>query len=153
MSETDPQDDLAVTLPENLGLIGEDLAARYLERKGYQLVISNFRVPIGRNRKGVQVTGEIDLIALDGDVLCFTEVKSRSSEEIKSGLAAVDLRKQRQIIRAARVYRRIFKLEGIDFRYDVVTIVKKADGPAKIELTRGFWNEMKFQKRAWSDEF
>jgi putative endonuclease len=136
-----------------LGRHGEELAARFLERKGYQLVISNFRVPIGRNRKGVQITGEIDLIAMDGDVLCFTEIKSRTSEEIKSALAAVDLRKQRQIIRTARVYRRIFKLEEIDFRYDVVTIVKKGDGPARIELTRGFWNETKFQKRAWSDEF
>lgn len=137
----------------DFGRFGEDLAAGYLERRGFRLVMANFRVPIGRNRKGVQVTGEIDLIALDGDILCFTEVKTRSSEEFTPALTAVDLRKQRQIIRAARVYRRIFRIEGTEFRYDVITIVKRADGPAKIELTRGFWTEAKFQKRAWSDEF
>lgn len=153
MSKTVPLNIQEASPPVDLGRHGEDMAARYLEKKGYQLVIANFRVPIGRNRVGVQVTGEIDLIALDGDVLCFIEVKSRSSEEIKSALAAVDLRKQRQIIRASRVYRRIFGIKDVEFRYDAVTIVKKPGESTKIELTRGFWSEAKFQKRAWSDEF
>jgi putative endonuclease len=139
--------------PKALGRHGEDLAARYLERRGFRLVAANFRVPIGRSRVGVQVTGEIDLIALDGDTLCFIEIKSRSSEEIKSALAAVDLRKQRQIIRAARVYKRIFRIDDVEFRYDVVTIVKDAGALPKIELIRGLWTEAKFRKRAWSDEF
>jgi len=135
------------------GRSGEELAARFLERKGYRLVVSNFRVPVGRNRKGVQVTGEIDIIALDGDELCFIEVKSRSSEEFAPAIAAVNLRKQRQIIRAARAYRRIFNISGVEFRYDVVTIVKDKDDPAKIELTRGLWTEAKFRKRSWDGEF
>jgi putative endonuclease len=135
------------------GRIGEELAARYLERKGYRLVVSNFRVPVGRNRVGTQVTGEIDIIALEGEVLCFIEVKTRSSEEFEPAISAVNLRKQRQIIRAARAYRRIFNITGIEYRYDVVTIVKDADGPAKVELTRGLWTEAKFRKRSWNREF
>ena len=86
-----------------IGKTGEEMAARFLLKNGYDLVVSNFKVPIGRNRKGVQVSGEIDIIALDGEVLCFVEVKTRSSDEFSTPLSAVDLRKQRQITRTARV--------------------------------------------------
>jgi putative endonuclease len=147
------QDTLSKDIRSDLGREGEDLAAHFLERKGYRLVVSNFRVPIGRNRKGVQVTGEIDLVALDGGVLCFTEVKARSSEDFTPAISAIDVRKQRQIVRAARAYRRIFDLTGIDYRYDVITVVKAGGEAARIEHIRGFWTEEKFRKRAWSDEF
>ena len=63
------------------------------------------------------------MIALDEDFLCFVEVKTRSSDEFASPLAAVDLRKQRQIIRTAKIYRKIFRINEIKFRYDVVTII------------------------------
>ena len=136
-----------------VGQIGEELAARFLERNGYRLVLANYKVPVGRNRLGVSVTGEIDLIALDEDVLCFIEVKTRSSDQFASPLAAVDLRKQRQIIRTARVYRKIFRLNNIKFRYDVVSIVLVEKSRPKIELFKAFWNENKFRKRYWTDEF
>lgn len=132
-----------------LGSLGERLAAEHLKRSGYRLVISNFTVPIGRNTNQAQVTGEIDLIALDGDVLCFVEVKTRSSEEFAGPLSAVDLRKQRQIIRAARVYRRIFGIKDVRHRYDVVTIVMKPGETPLIETVEGFWSESKFRKKAW----
>ena len=134
-----------------VGQIGEELAARFLERKGYRLVMVNFKVPVGRNRLGVSVTGEIDLIALDEDVLCFVEVKTRSSDEFASPLAAVDLRKQRQIIRTAKVYRKIFRISEIKFRYDVVSIVLIENSRPKIELFEGFWTEEKFRKKFWTD--
>ncbi|MGE3466032.1 MAG: YraN family protein [Pyrinomonadaceae bacterium] len=60
-----------------LGERGEGLAAEYLIDNGYRLVVSNFKVPVGRNRRGAQVTGEIDIVALDGETLCFIEVKTR----------------------------------------------------------------------------
>ncbi|MCA1623381.1 MAG: YraN family protein [Acidobacteria bacterium] len=136
-----------------VGQIGEDLAARFLRRNGYRLVLANFKVPIGRNNRGAQVTGEIDLIAFDEDALCFIEVKTRSSDEFASPLAAVNLRKQRQIIRTARAYRKIFRLNNIKFRYDVVSIVLVKDARPKIELFKGFWTESKFRKKFWKDEF
>jgi len=136
-----------------VGQIGEELAARFLEKKGYRLVCANYKVPIGRNQRGATVTGEIDLIALDEDVLCFVEVKTRSSDDFASPLAAVDLRKQRQIIRTAKVYRKIFRLNDIKFRYDVVSIVLVENSRPKIELFKGFWNENKFRKKSWTDEF
>ena len=136
-----------------IGKTGEDLAARFLVKNGYRLVLSNFKVPIGRNRRGVQISGEIDLIALDENFLCFIEVKTRSSDEFASPLAAVDLRKQRQIIRTARVYRKIFQLQNIGFRYDVASIVLNGKKAPKIEIYKNFWTEDKFRKKSWADDF
>lgn len=136
-----------------VGQIGEELAAAFLLKNSYRLVAANFKVPIGRNRVGASVTGEIDLIGYDKDVLCFVEVKTRSSEEFASPLAAVNLRKQRQITRTARMYRKIFHLNNIKFRYDVVSIVLKSNSHPKIEIFKGFWSENKFSKKFWSDEF
>ncbi len=72
------------------GTRGEKLAAEFIEREGFRIVMANFKVPIGRNSKGVSVTGEIDLVALDGDTLCFIEVKTRRSADFAGPLSAVD---------------------------------------------------------------
>lgn len=136
----------------SLGISGERLAAEHLIKSGYRLVMSNFTVPIGRNANQAQVTGEIDIIAFDGDRLCFIEVKTRSSDIFAGPLSAVDLRKQRQIIRAARVYRRTFAIRDILIRYDVVTVILRKGEMPEIELIKGFWNEAKFRKRAWTGD-
>ncbi len=136
-----------------LGKTGEELTAGFLQRKGYKLVVSNFKVPIGRNRRGVQISGEIDIIALEKDVLCFIEVKTRSSDEFLTPQSAVNLRKQRQITRTARVYRKIFGLQNMKFRYDVVGIVLNGKKAPKIEIFRGFWSDSKFKKKFWLDDF
>ena len=136
----------------SLGTRGEAVAANYLIKNGYRVVVTNFKVPVGRNSKGVSVTGEIDIIALDGDTLCFVEVKTRRSDEFTPIITSVNLRKQRQIIRTAKVYRRIFGVRDIPYRYDVVTVLMPRDGDTEIELTRGFWSEAKFRKARWNDE-
>ena len=135
-----------------VGEFGENVAALFLTKMGYRLVASNFKVPIGRNSKGVQVTGEIDIIALDGETLCFIEVKTRSSDYFASPVSAVDIRKQRQITRTARVYRKTFNLNLRRFRYDVVSIVLRGKKAPQIKLISGFWNENKFKKKVWASE-
>ena len=130
----------------SLGERGERMAADFLAANGYRLVCSNFKVPVGRNSKGVQVTGEIDLVALDGETLCFVEVKTRRSDEFTPVSTNVDLRKQRQIIRTAKVYRRIFNVYDMPHRYDVVTVLMPKHSEPTIELVKGFWNESKFHK-------
>ena len=134
-----------------LGEQGEGLAVEFLLREGYRIVITNFKVPIGRNTKGVAVTGEIDIIALDGEILCFVEVKTRRSDEFTPVISAVDNRKQRQIIRTAKVYRRLFNISDMKYRYDVVTVLMPKDSDPTVELTRGYWTETKFQKKRWGD--
>jgi putative endonuclease len=135
-----------------LGTRGETLAAEFLLANGYRLVVSNFKVPVGRNSKGVQVTGEIDLIALDGDTLCFIEVKTRRSAEFTPVITNVDTRKQRQITRAAKVYRRIFDVWEMPYRFDVVTVLMPKHTDPEIELAKAFWAEEKFRKRSWNYE-
>lgn len=135
-----------------LGERGEALAAEYLIKHGYRIVVSNFKVPVGRNSKGVSVIGEIDIIALDGETLCFVEVKTRRSDEFTPVITAVDLRKQRQITRTAKIYRRIFAIRNIDHRFDVVTVLMPKHAEPTIELTKGFWSETKFRKQKWNND-
>lgn len=142
----------------DLGRRGERLAADHLSALGYELLASNFKLNVGRNRRGVVVQNELDLVAYDGPVLCFVEVKTRRSDRFAAPEANVDLRKQRQVTRAARAYRRLLGLQTAPHRYDVVTVIippPDADGrePApRVELLRNFWTEAKFRKHRWSGQ-
>ena len=140
-----------------LGRRGEELAAAYLLQRGYRLVAANFSVPVGRNRSGAVINVEMDLVAYEGRTLCFVEVKSRASSWFAPPQANVDRRKQRQISRAARAYRRMFDLAGEPYRYDVVTVVIPAsedDSPEfEIQLFRNYWTEDGLRKRVWSGTY
>jgi putative endonuclease len=136
-----------------LGRRGELLAIEHLERAGYQIVAANFTVPIGRNTRDVLINAEIDVVAYDGATLCFIEVKTRVSDEFAPPQANVDLRKRRQIARAARGYRRMLGLTGSPYRYDVVTVLLPAeteDG-SHVKLLKNFWSDEKLRKRTWHD--
>ena len=122
-----------------LGKLGESYAAAYLEQRGYRLVAANCTLPVGRNLRGAIVNAEIDLIAYDGDTLCFVEVKTRASDWFAPPQVNVDLRKRRQVARAARAYRRLFELENEAYRYDVVTVVLPDDSTPRIELIRNYF--------------
>ncbi len=140
-----------------LGRRGEALAALHLEGAGYRLVASNFTLPVGRNLRGTLLHAEIDIVAYDGPTLCFIEVKTRASDWFAPPEANVDLRKQRQVARAARAYRRLFGLVNASYRYDVVSVVVPHEEanvsqlPPRLELLRNFWTDDKFRKRRWSD--
>lgn len=125
-----------------LGERGELLAAAYLEQLGYRLVAANFSLPVGRNLRGAIVNAEIDLIAYDGSTLCFVEVKTRTSDWFAPPEVNVDRRKQRQVARAARAYRKMHDLEAEPYRYDVVTVIlRDRQRLEKIEVLRSFWTE------------
>lgn len=112
----------------------------------------NFRTPIGRGLGGRKVTAEIDILAYDGDVLAFVEVKTRSSDDVVAPERAVDLRKQRQIARAARRYRRMMKVSEERYRYDVVTVIPRAGG-YEIELLRGYFDDGVFGRGRFFREY
>ena len=122
-----------------LGKLGEAYAAAYLEQLGYRLVAANFTLPVGRNLRGVVVNAEIDIVAYEGETLCFVEVKTRASDWFAPPQVNVDLRKRRQVARAARAYRRLFELDDQPYRYDVVTVVLPPDSTPQIELIRNYW--------------
>ena len=124
---------------KTLGQLGEAYAAAYLEQLGYRLVAANFTLPVGRNLRGVVVNAEIDIVAYEGETLCFVEVKTRASDWFAPPQVNVDLRKRRQVTRAARAYRRLFELENQPYRCDVVTVVLPPDSTPQIELIRNYW--------------
>jgi len=136
-----------------LGEYGERLVVEHLKRQGYRIVATNFITPIGHSRTGRQITGEIDIIAYDESArpftLAFIEVKTRSSDEIASPESAVDVRKQRQIIRAARVYRRITEVSGEPYRYDVASVVTRPGDEPTVTLRRGYFSEQRFSQSRW----
>ena len=135
------------------GALGESYAAAYLEQLGYRLVAANFTLPVGRNRRGAIINAEIDLIAYDGDTLCFIEVKSRSSEWFAPPQVNVDLRKRRQITRAARVYRQMLGIKDQPHRYDVVTVILANDSTPQMELLKNFWTDESVRKKRWNTYF
>jgi putative endonuclease len=139
------------TTTAELGRRGEQIAAAYLEQEGYRMVAANFTLPVGRNMRGAIVNAEIDLLAYEGSTLCFVEVKTRASDWFAPPQANVNLRKRRQIARAARAYRRLLDLESASYRYDVVSIVlpPESSEPLQIEILRNFWTEDSLRKRHW----
>jgi putative endonuclease len=80
-------------LAGNHGALGEDMAYRYLRERGCTVVARNYAARSG--------AGEIDLVAWDGEVLAFVEVKTRSSADFGVPDTAVDKEKQRRIAIAA----------------------------------------------------
>lgn len=109
------------------GRRGEDLAHRYLQRKGYTIVARNYRTRSG--------SGEVDLIGWDGEALAFIEVKARATEDYGSPDSAVDAEKQHHILIAARDYLRRTDIEWELARFDVVSVVLTT--PPTIRLEKG----------------
>ncbi|MFY9269988.1 MAG: YraN family protein [Candidatus Manganitrophaceae bacterium] len=119
------------------GKEGEDIAARFLTSRGYRIVERNYRTPLG----------EIDLIAHDGDVLVFVEVKSRSDSRFGSPQSAVDLRKQSKLTRVALTYLSRMKRDPKACRFDVVSIVGGSVGAFTIEHFTNAFEELEAGKR------
>jgi putative endonuclease len=131
-----------------LGRRGERFALEYLKhRAGYRIVATNFALPIGRNIRGAPVIGELDIIAYDGEVLAFIEVKTRTSEDLVAAEAAVDRSKQRTLARTARAYRALMKLGDAAYRYDVVTVILQNASPT-ITLSKGFFSERNIERKS-----
>ena len=98
----------------NLGTFYEDIAAGYINNHGGKVIKRNFRTR----------QGEIDIIARDGDYLCFVEVKYRATSKAGSSLDAVTPSKQRKICQAALFYMNQKRInpETMNIRFDVVGI-------------------------------
>jgi putative endonuclease len=96
-----------------VGARGEEDAYFHLRKLGYVMVAHNFRSP--------RCHGEIDLIGWDQDVLCFVEVKTRTSTDVKPAEAAVDRYKRREVAEVAREYLRQLP-PSCPWRFDVVSV-------------------------------
>jgi len=98
---------------QRTGRRGEEAAYFHLRKLGYTMVARNFRSPKCR--------GEIDLIGWEDDVLCFVEVKTRTTLDVKPGEAAVNRHKRREVAAVAREYLRRSP-PSCQWRFDVVSV-------------------------------
>jgi putative endonuclease len=117
---------------------GEDAAFFFLRRKGFTVVAQRWN--------DGPLPGDVDLIAWDGDVLCFIEVKTRSSMEVATASAAVDRDKRRILRRLARQYLLQLPEDASkpDIRFDIVTVYELPGQPREIQLISGAFG--------WSDD-
>lgn len=95
-----------------LGARGEKAAAKYLRRRGYRIVARGVRSALG----------EIDLVALDGQVIVFVEVKTRESAEVGHPSEAVHPAKQRKLTRLALGFLKQHRLLEHSARFDVIAV-------------------------------
>jgi len=111
---------------QSLGRRGEDLACAELEKRGYVIVDRRFRTRCG----------ELDIVARDGGVLVFVEVKARSGSNFGTPFESVTWKKRQRLSQMAASYLFIRRLAGVACRFDVVAVVER-QGMQTIELLRG----------------
>jgi len=95
-----------------MGNNAENLAASFLLKKKYHIIERNFRNKLG----------EIDIIARDGKIIVFIEVRSMNASLMLTAAESITEKKIKKIIRVAESYISYKKLEGNEFRFDVVII-------------------------------
>ena len=106
----------------------ERAAERFLQEHGYRILARNWRC----------AAGEADLVAEQGEVLIFVEVKARSGGEYGPGREAVGPGKQRKLSRVAEQYCKWQRLSGRSIRFDIVEVELDEDGrPQRLNLLPG----------------
>lgn len=114
-----------------LGREGELVAAQHLMFEGYHILSRNWRS--GKL--------EIDIVAEHRGVLVIVEVKTRRSLAYGDPIEAVDLEKQRHLVRAANLYARLYHIDE-EIRFDVITVVGLARPFAVRHIVNAFRSEV-----------
>ena len=110
--------------PLVFGKKSEEIAAQFLLSRGHRILERNYRTP----------RGELDLIALDGDVLVFVEVKARRGVSFGEPQWAVNQRKRQHLIKASLFYLTRKRIQNRCCRFDLVVIQEGRDGQRQIDL-------------------
>jgi putative endonuclease len=100
-----------------LGSLGEQAAVDFLKENGFIILARNYRV--GR-------LGEIDIISLESEYICFIEVKTRTGMAFGLPCEAVNKKKQQNIMRLAQIYINDKKLINKPVRFDIVEVIADA---------------------------
>jgi putative endonuclease len=111
------------------GRRGERAAFFYLRRLGFVVTAQRWRTPKAR--------GDLDLVAWDKDVLCFVEVKTRTTRAVAPAEAAVDADKKRMVRKMAHHYLRQLPKQDIPVRFDILSIYFEAGKSTEFTLFRG----------------
>ena len=116
---------------KTLGDWGEQQAVEYLQKHGYAIIESNFRCRYG----------EIDIVAKEGPVWCFVEVRTRKSNRFGRGFESITAVKRIHITKTAVFFLNQRRLDDAPARFDVVSIDFYTETEYKIELIKNaFYN-------------
>ena len=107
------------------GAAGEDAAEGFLRMSGYRIVARNVRTKVG----------ELDFVALDGETLCFIEIKARASAEYGRAIEAVGPQKQRRLAKAALLFLAKNRSQR-PCRFDVLGLDRGRDGAWSFTLVK-----------------
>jgi putative endonuclease len=110
-----------------LGRLGEDLAAAHLRECGLRVLDRNWRCG----------AGELDIVAMDADVVVVCEVKTRSTDAFGPAVSAVGPDKARRLRRLAILWLRERGLSGAPVRFDVIGVLVSGRGRPAIDHRRG----------------
>jgi putative endonuclease len=111
------------------GRRGERAAFFYLRRLGF--------VVTARGWRSARARGDLDLVAWENDILCFIEVKTRTTRAVAPAEAAVDADKKRILRKMAHYYLRQSPKYDVSVRFDILSIYFEAGQSADYELFRG----------------
>lgn len=100
--------------PAAIGVLGEKIARAWLRANGAKVLYKNFKAPRG---------GEVDIVAREGKLLLFTEVKTRRAGGVGRPLDAVDRAKEKLIERGANEWLRLLGTREIPWRFDVIEVI------------------------------
>lgn len=110
-----------------IGKKGEDCAYLFLKKNGYKVIERNYRCCLG----------EIDLVALDGEILTFIEIKTKTSDFFALPQLSVDRRKQLKVAQIASYYLLKKKIKDVSCRFDVVAVTGSIESKtARFELIK-----------------
>lgn len=110
---------------KRLGFHGEDLAVKFLKRHGYRILHRNFKLKFG----------EIDIIAQEGDTVCFIEVRTKTTDERGTPFESITPFKQRKLSKLALAYLKgQYKSVDVRARFDVMAVVSKDGKEEKVEI-------------------
>ena len=104
-----------------LGVFGEQYAARFLRKEGYEIWSANYKTNVG----------EIDIIAQKDGVVCFVEVKTRQAGGMFSPAEAVDLKKQENVKSSAANYINKYSVKN-KVRYDIIEVLVNGSSLSEI---------------------
>ncbi|MDP3012699.1 MAG: YraN family protein [Candidatus Subteraquimicrobiales bacterium] len=113
---------------KSLGIRGEEIASRFLIKKGFKILFKNYRLKFG----------EIDIIALDKNSLVFVEVKTRFNTEFGKPFEAINISKQNKLRKLADCFIAFNQPEAKFFRFDVISILINKDKREVVHIENAF---------------
>jgi putative endonuclease len=127
MPQRQPDDEDTDMDRQQIGRAAEDTAVAFLESKGIDILMRNYR----------RRAGELDVVAREGNILIIAEVRTRSSAVFGGAAASVDSRKRMRLLRAAaQLLQQRKDLARLPVRFDIIVVRARSSANTQVEWIR-----------------